>query len=195
MQISNDMNTAQAARVTGQLDIQGVPELMASLGGQKQSSQDLGKMLFRDGDGFGGDDAPPGRAGASPSQTSTPIPASGFAKVAGSLLGNVASFAGFFAEGGDFPGDSTAIVGERGPELVHFGKSGHVTPNNELGDMIGVFQHVGDVHIDARGAHDQAAIEAAAHRGYKRAVNDSMTASAQAQREQARRIPGMVKRG
>ncbi len=86
------------------------------------------------------------------SQTSMPIPASGFGKIMGSLLGNVSSFAGFFADGGDFPGDSSAIVGERGPELVHFGRSGHVTPNNEIGDMMGGgngFAHYGDVHVDA----------------------------------------------
>ena len=171
------------------------PDLMAALGGQGQSSQDLGQMLFA-GSGFGGGDDDSAPADSAPSRTSMPIPASGFGKIMGSLLGNVSSFAGFFADGGDFPGDSSAIVGERGPELVHFGRSGHVTPNNELGDALGSggFQHIGDVHVDARGSGDRAGVEAAAHRGYTRAVQDSMAGMQHAQAEQSRRTPGMVKR-
>jgi tape measure domain-containing protein len=47
--------------------------------------------------------------------------------------GNSADFdLGGFANGGNFYSGDTAVVGERGPEIVHFGRAGHVTPTAQL---------------------------------------------------------------
>ena len=97
-----------------------------------------------------------------------------------------------FAEGGDVAAGTTAWVGERGPELVHFGSSAHVTPNHKLGGASGM--HIGDVHIDARGATDPAAIEAAAHRGYQAAVQTSVSASRYIAAQDQRRVPSLARR-
>jgi hypothetical protein len=38
-----------------------------------------------------------------------------------------------FAEGGRTPVNQSFVVGEKGPEVLSFGRSGFVTPNDELG--------------------------------------------------------------
>lgn len=78
----------------------------------------------------------------------------------GKLFGKF--FGGARAGGGPVEAGKSYLVGERGPEVVRFGSSGHVTPNHQLGGMV--------INVDARGATDPAAIEAAAHRAVLAAV-------------------------
>jgi hypothetical protein len=70
-----------------------------------------------------------------------------------------------FASGGPIPSNMPAIVGENGPELFMPASSGRIVPNGDFGGGAGG----GDthVHVDARGAHDPTATEAAVHRAMK----------------------------
>lgn len=54
----------------------------------------------------------------------------GFAGMLGSLFG------GGKANGGPVQGGMSYLVGERGPEIVTLGASGHVTPNDKLGGQV-----------------------------------------------------------
>jgi hypothetical protein len=86
----------------------------------------------------------------------------------------------FLADGGPFsPG--FAVVGEQGPELVHFGGSGHVTPNHKLSSLGG-----GETHhhwnIDARGSSNPAETMALVQRGIMQAAPHLIAASVQAGR-------------
>jgi hypothetical protein len=66
-----------------------------------------------------------------------------------------------FQGGGDIPTGMPAIVGESGPELFVPSTSGRIISNRTM-NMGGTFSHV--VNVDARGAGDPAAVEAAVHR-------------------------------
>jgi hypothetical protein len=96
----------------------------------------------------------------------------------------------FFGDGGDFNANSMAIVGERGPELVRFGRSGSVTSNDDLAGL-----GAGDVHhhwnIDARGASDPAQIKAAVQRGIAEAAPHIMAGSVKAMQEHQARRPSI----
>ena len=98
-------------------------------------------------------------------------------------------FGGFRAFGGGVDEGKGYIVGEKGPEFFSPGKSGFITPNNRLaatGDSSG---SAPQVHVDARGAHDPAAVEAAVHRGIAAAAPHIVSASLKASKEQAARRP------
>jgi hypothetical protein len=86
------------------------------------------------------------------------------------------------AGGGDMPANSMAIVGERGPELLQTKAASRVVPNGKFG---------GDTHfhIDARGAADPAATEAAIHRAMGQYLPAAVGASVGAMKEQSRRVP------
>jgi hypothetical protein len=93
--------------------------------------------------------------------------------------GGDAPFQGGFAGGGDFLAGRSMIVGERGPELLTPGFSGHVTPNGAGAPSGHTF------NIDARGSNDPAAIHAAV----MRAAPHIVAASMQAQHSSAKRSP------
>lgn len=100
------------------------------------------------------------------------------------------SFAGF-AAGGDYGGTAPFWVGEKGPELVvPNGASGSVVPNHKLAG-IGGDTHV---HVDARGAHDPAAVELAVQRGIQKAAPHIVAASVAAGDSRGRRTPTMNRR-
>jgi hypothetical protein len=64
--------------------------------------------------------------------------------------------------GGDIPSGMPAVVGESGPELFIPASSGRIFPNRTLNMAGGSVSHV--INVDARGAGDPAAVEAAVHR-------------------------------
>ena len=64
---------------------------------------------------------------------------SGMSGSANPILAGIGSgFGGARATGGPVSGGKTYLVGERGPELLTMGGSGHVTPNNQLGGQTNV---------------------------------------------------------
>lgn len=93
-----------------------------------------------------------------------------------------------FAGGGDFLADRPMIVGERGPELVSFGRSGHITPNHQL--------FGGDTHlnIDARHSTDPAATAAAVHRVLQPYLPHIAAMAATANNERNARRPPSARR-
>ena len=103
--------------------------------------------------------------------------------VLSSLAGLFKNFAGGFAEGGDIPGGSTALVGEAGPELVKTGSAGmNVTPNSSLGGVTNYYT------IDARNS-DAAAVEQRVRNAIHASGAQSVTRAYQATAEHARRNP------
>lgn len=97
-------------------------------------------------------------------------------------------FAGGFADGGYASPGKLMLVGEEGPELIPTGGGRTVIPNHAIPNMLGG----GDSHyytIDARGAHDPAAVEAAVQRGIARAAPGIVAASVAAGQERNRRLP------
>lgn len=85
------------------------------------------------------------------------------------------AFQGFFADGGTVMPGMAAMVGEMGPELFVPHSSGTIIPHHELMRGMGSAGGAGTthIHIDARHAHDPAAVEMAVHRGM--AASLSMT--------------------
>lgn len=74
-----------------------------------------------------------------------------------SSLGGTPAF-NLYADGTQFSRGGMAIVGERGPELVNLPQGSRVTPNHQMGGGGAV------INVDARGATDPAAVEAAVRR-------------------------------
>jgi hypothetical protein len=66
-----------------------------------------------------------------------------------------------FASGTQFAPGGLSLVGERGPEMVNLPAGAQVIPNHRL--QPGATQ----IHVDARGASDPAAVEAAALRAFR----------------------------
>lgn len=107
--------------------------------------------------------------------------------------GAFASFASFLtgrAIGGGVDANTSYLVGERGPEILTMGsKSGRITPNSQIGG--------GSSHyytIDARGATDPAAIEAAVQRGIASAAPSIIAGSVYAVSDTNRRKPSTAPR-
>lgn len=100
--------------------------------------------------------------------------------------GNVASIFHGYADGGTFDGSSPIWTGERGPELIVPSASGTVVPNHRLGEMGSGDQHF---HIDARGAHNEAATIQAIHNYMTHAAPKLISKSVGAVQEQQRRTP------
>lgn len=72
----------------------------------------------------------------------------------GGLFGGL--FGGFRAAGGPVDAGKSYIVGERGPELVRFGKSGMVTPNRAIaGGVGGTSIRTGDLIINGNVGPDE----------------------------------------
>lgn len=120
-----------------------------------------------------------GGLGAAPGMLDlgTGMSADDLSAILGSLSG--------FADGGPIPSGMPAIVGEAGPELFVPSSAGRIVPNHQLG---GGDTHV-HMNVDARGATDPAAVEAAAHRAVMRAAPQiAGMALAAHQDRQARRI-------
>jgi hypothetical protein len=118
--------------------------------------------------------------------------ASALSKGGGLMAGLVGKLAGFlpaFADGGDFGAGTTALVGEQGPEVVHFGSAGHVTPNGKAPSTGGN----GDTHhtwnIDARGATDPAQTMAMVQQGIMQAAPHIVAASMKAHDDRNSRLP------
>lgn len=116
-------------------------------------------------------------------------------KAFGAMGGSSASdgdFDGFysgqgFADGGMPPVGMASLVGENGPELFVPHTAGTVVPNHMLGGG-GIHFHPGA--IDARGASDPAAVEAAVQRGIRKAIPTNAAAAIHAQHEmQQRKAP------
>jgi hypothetical protein len=89
-----------------------------------------------------------------------------------------------FAGGGDPTVNRPSIVGEAGPELFVPRTAGTIVPNHALG---GSTTH--NWNIDARGANDPAATEAAVQRGIAAAAPQIVSASLHAANEQRKRTP------
>lgn len=105
--------------------------------------------------------------------------------VLGRVGGFISSiFGGGRAIGGGVDANTSYLVGERGPEILTMGsQSGRITPNSQIG---------GDSHyytVDARGATDPAAVEAAVHRAISMAAPGIAAASVAAGQERNRRVP------
>lgn len=110
----------------------------------------------------------------------------------GSSAGRITSglvsslFQGFFADGGDVDSGRIAIVGENGPEPFIPRSAGRILPNSSLG---GTTHHHYNTTVDARGAHDPAAVEAAVNRGIMKAAPMIVSHSVRAVHEGYRRSP------
>jgi hypothetical protein len=100
-------------------------------------------------------------------------------------------FSGFFADGGPIPSNLPAIVGERGPELFVPSTAGHIIPNDRLGFGDTHVHHT--VNVDARGAQDPAAVEAAVHRAMGEWAPKVMAGAVQAVQERRLRQPSTVR--
>jgi len=76
-----------------------------------------------------------------------------------------------FAEGGSVGGGKPIVVGEKGPEIFTPGKSGYITPNNQLGGTSNV-----TINVDAGGSSMQGDAEQAGQLGrmLAAAVQDEM---------------------
>ncbi len=88
------------------------------------------------------------------------------------------------------PGD-WSMVGESGPELAHFGSGARIYSNRDSSAMMrggGTTNHH-TWNIDARGATDPAAINAAVQRGIRQAAPHIVRASAESQSDHHRRTP------
>lgn len=111
----------------------------------------------------------------------------GGAEAAGGIADLLSGLA-FFADGtGPLTADTWAMVGERGPEIVNLPRGSSVTPNHQLPKMGGDTYH--SYSIDARGAHDPAAVEASVHRTMQQYVPGIIKASMGATRDAALRRP------
>jgi hypothetical protein len=109
----------------------------------------------------------------------------------GGILGMLAKFIPAFADGGDFLGGTSALVGENGPEIVNFGSSGHVTPNSKL-SAIGGTQH--NWNIDARGSTNPAQTMAMVRQGIMEAAPHLVAASLKAHDDKNSRLPPSARR-
>lgn len=112
---------------------------------------------------------------------------SAIAKSAGGFLGKVGSFfTGLgFADGGQPPVGMASLVGERGPELFVPHTAGTVVPAGGFG---GVTHNI-TIPVDARGATDPAAVEAAGFRGAMKAAPHIVSMSLKAHSEASARKP------
>lgn len=102
-------------------------------------------------------------------------------------LGHIASsiFSGLgFADGGQPPVDVASLVGEHGPELFVPKVAGTVVPNSDLGSRAPDIH----LHLDARGASDPAAMEAAANRAIYKALPHIAAATTHAQQNSRGRM-------
>lgn len=93
-------------------------------------------------------------------------------------LGPILGFAG----GGAIPSNMPAIVGELGPEIIEGAGGRRVIPNNQIGGPP-------QISIDARGANDPAAVNAAVHRAMASYLPHMSSMAVSALHDNNRRIP------
>ncbi|HKD62366.1 MAG TPA: hypothetical protein VKB47_18020, partial [Terracidiphilus sp.] len=86
---------------------------------------------------------------------------SGAGGVIGGVLGAAMSFLPGYADGGPVSTNMPILVGENGPEIFQPTTSGRIVPNHSIGSSGAT------IHVDARGAGDPAAVEAAVHRSMR----------------------------
>ena len=119
------------------------------------------------------------------------MPKGGVGSGAAGLFGKAAGMflTGAFADGGPISGAGNYLVGERGPEILSLGGgSGYVTPNNKISSFGGA-THNWDIDVDARGAHDPAAVRAQVMQGITEAAPHIVAASLAAGKDQRSRVP------
>ncbi|SEB98019.1 hypothetical protein [Terriglobus roseus] len=138
-------------------------------------SGDLAKEL-----GFGSDDSSDGTSSQS----------SFGAKLLGSVIGTLVGglFGGGKAIGGNVSLGKTYLVGENGPEYFSPGATGYITPNDRIGAGGGPTNHMAFT-VDARGAHDPAAVQAAVQRGITDAAPHIVAATLAAATDRRARLP------
>jgi hypothetical protein len=95
-------------------------------------------------------------------------------------------------DGADVTGGVPIVVGEKGPEVMIPSESGTVVPNHKLGGL-GGFN--GDIHIDARGAHDPAHVTAQVHEAVMGMAPHIVSASVKAVQENRLRQPARGYKG
>jgi hypothetical protein len=123
------------------------------------------------------------------STTDSTIGASTFGKVAGGVtgvLGSLIAHLPHFADGGSVTGNMPSVVGERGPELFVPHTAGSIVPNGQWG---GNTTHNHSWNVDARGASDPAAVDAAVQRGIRKAAPHLVAASLGAGVDRNKRLP------
>jgi hypothetical protein len=113
----------------------------------------------------------------------------------GSFVQAALPFFGMMADGGLMQSGGFYLTGERGPELLQVGATSRI---HNARDTAGIFGGGGDhhehhYHIDARGAHDPAAVRLAVQRGILEAAPAMIAASVRAHGEAAARRPGSVR--
>jgi len=166
--------------------VQNWPGGSAGAGGGSSSASGpggiIGKVLSFLGGGGAGGGAASVMAG-----TADPLGLVAPAAIDTSGLASLLPMFPMMAGGGPISSNMPAIVGERGPELFLPASSGRIVPNHELGGGAGGDMHL---HIDARGANDPAATEAAVHRAMKQYVPKITAMSMAAQRDYNSRRPG-----
>lgn len=108
-------------------------------------------------------------------------------------IGDIASIPlqGFFANGGDVVANRPAIVGDGGkPEVFVPGTSGHIYPDaSAFGSSSVTHNH----YVDARGASDPAAVQAAVDRSMRQYAPGIVQQSVKANREYHARRPSSKK--
>lgn len=110
------------------------------------------------------------------------------ARQATGLIGTAGHlFQGFFAGGGSVVANRMAIVGERGPEMFVPHTAGTIIPNHAL--MGSQHHYHQNVSVDARGAHDPAAVEAAVSRGMQQVIKMTPRIALEAVVDYTRRTP------
>ena len=126
-----------------------------------------------------------------PSQPTGALLSNGLRAGAGVGLGSLASIASSlpaFASGGPFSAGIDALVGERGPEIVHFGAAGRVIPNNKIG--------MGDVHHHHNynvGSNNPGEVRRQVMMGIAAAAPHIQKSSVKATHEYARRRPSSAR--
>lgn len=146
-------------------------------------------MITQDINGLG---AAGGAASGAASAVGSAVSGAGAGGVSGflSILGGVAKFAGFMADGGTMSPGGFYLTGERGPELVSVGSTSRIHNARDTSKMMG---GGGETHhhwnIDARGATDPAAVKRAARDAVAEAAPHIAAATMAAQRDLDSRRP------
>jgi hypothetical protein len=163
----------------GKLGSRGNPMFVKSADAMPDAAA-LGKSLFG------------AKGPAMPAVSALPAVAAAATSSTGWLSGLLKTFAGVlphFAGGGDFGAGTTALVGEQGPEVVHFGSAGHVTPNGKTPSGSGEHHYHIPVTVDARGSTDPAQTMALVQQGIMQAAPHIVAASLKAHDDRNSRLP------
>ena len=157
---------------------------VASLGGGSLATSSIPLTVL-----IGGGD----RDSSTPGSVTTTTPGqSGAGSLVSKIIGGALHFLPGFADGGSIQSNLPAIVGENGPEIFMPSSSGRIIPNDQLGGG-GHHFHM-PISVDARGATDPAAVEAAANRAVLAAAPHIVRAANSAMNERDRRTPASSRR-